>query len=595
MAKATHGYRIGRWLPAVGWLRSYQNDHLGGDLIAGTVVAIMLVPQAMAYAMLAGLPAQVGLYASILPLMLYALLGSSKTLAVGPVAIVSLLVANAIAEAGVADVATAMMMALTLAAMSGILLVALGIARLGFLVNFISHPVISGFTSGAAVVIGASQLKAALGFSIPRSANTFETLGYAASHLSATNFVTLAICLSAVALLLFWPRLIAATLKNTRLAGSLLAALGRAGPLVAVLIGTLVVTSFSLNTRAAVEIVGAIPSGLPTIALPMFDLEVWRALLGPALLIVFVGFMESVAVAKTLASKRRQKIDPNQELIALGAANLGAGATGGYPVTGGFSRSVVNFTAGANTQLAAMITAGWILLTVVLLTPLFYFLPRAVLAAVILVAVSTLIDVRALTKAWRYNKADAVALSVTFGIVLILGVEAGILIGMAISIALYLLRTSRPHIAVVGRVADTEHFRNIERHRVRTVPTILAIRVDESLYFANTRFLEDYLLAAVADAGEVEHVVLIMSAVNFVDMSALESLETLMDELRDAGVTVHLAEVKGPVMDQFERSDLLEHLAPGRVFLSTHDAIGALDLAEARVESTATTGEMGSS
>jgi len=595
VAKATRGYRIGRWLPAVGWLRSYQKEHLGGDVIAGTVVAIMLVPQAMAYAMLAGLPAQVGLYASILPLVLYALLGSSKTLAVGPVAIVSLLVANAIAEAGVADVVTAMMMALTLAAMSGILLIALGIARLGFLVNFISHPVISGFTSGAAVVIGASQLKAVLGFSIPRSANIFETLSYAASHLSATNFVTLAIGLSAVALLLCWPRLIDVALKNTRLASSLRAALGRAGPLVAVLIGTLVVTGFSLNTRAAVEIVGAIPRGLPAIALPMFDLEVWRALLGPALLVVFVGFMESVAVAKTLASKRRQKIDPNQELIALGAANLGAGATGGYPVTGGFSRSVVNFTAGANTQLAAMITAGWILMTVILLTPLFYFLPRAVLAAVILVAVSTLIDVRALTKAWRYNKADAVALSVTFGIVLILGVEAGILTGMAISIALYLLRTSRPHIAVVGRVADTEHFRNIERHRVRTVPTILAIRVDESLYFANTRFLEDYLLAAVADADEVEHVVLIMSAVNFVDMSALESLETLMDELRDAGVTVHLAEVKGPVMDQFERSDLLEHLAPGRVFLSTHDAIEALSLAEARVESTATTGEIGSS
>lgn len=569
--------RHSRLLPALGWLSRYRRADLASDAVAGTIVAIMLVPQGMAYAMLAGLPAQIGLYASIVPLVLYALFGNSRTLAVGPVAIVSLLVANAIADFGAADPSIALSVALALAMLSGIFLIALGIARLGFLVNFISHPVISGFTSAAAIVIGISQLGALLGISVPRGTNAFQSLKFVAQNLDLASIATVAIGIATIALLVFWPRAIRRLFSQGEGGPIAVTALTRAGPLIAVVVGTAIVALLSLDTSNAVAVVGNIPQGLPDLTLPSLALDTWRQLVTPALLIVFVGFMESVAVAKTLASKRRQKIDANQELIALGVANLGAGATGGYPVTGGFSRSVVNFSAGAQTPLASIITAAWVALTVVLLTPWFYFLPRAVLSAVVLVAVLTLVDSQALLKSWRYNKADAFALIVTFLTVLYAGVEVGIIAGMALSIALYLFRTSRPHIAVVGRVGTSEHFRNIRRHPVQTIPEILLIRVDESLYFANTRFLEDYLLTAVADAKAVNHVVLIMSAVNFVDSSALESLETLIEELRSAGVTLHLAEVKGPVMDQFERSDFLDHLLPGQIFLSTHEAISQLN------------------
>jgi SulP family sulfate permease len=567
--------RLVHWFPVLGWARQYQKIHLAGDLVAGTVVAIMLVPQAMAYALLAGLPAQVGLYASLFPLVLYALLGSSRTLAVGPVAIVSLMVANAIAEVGATDPVDVLIIGMTLALLSGLILIALGLARLGFFVNFVSHSVVSGFTSAAALIIGISQLKSLLGFAIPRG-NVTDTVGFAASNIANTNLTTLALGVGAILVLVSWPKLVTWFSRNDSGSSAAFTALAKAGPLIAVLGGTLLVVLFRLDSSASVAVVGTIPNGLPSLTQPTLEWALWRELLTPALLIVFIGFMESVAVAKTLASKRRQKIDANQELVALGAANIGASVTGGYPVTGGFSRSVVNFTAGANTPFASIVSASWILLTLVLLTPLFHFLPRAVLAAIILVAVATLIDVRAVSKTWRYNKADAIALAVTFVAVLLLGVEQGILSGIAISIVLFLYRTSRPHIAIVGRVGQSEHFRNIHRHTVHTDPRVLAIRVDESLYFANARYLEDYLLSAVADEAEIEHVVLIMNAVNFVDTSALESLENLIDELRDAGVTVHMAEIKGPVMDQFERSKLLDHLTPGQIFLSTHQAMQAL-------------------
>ncbi len=567
--------RLVHRIPVLGWARQYQKVQLAGDLVAGTVVAIMLVPQAMAYALLAGLPAQVGLYASVFPLVLYALLGSSRTLAVGPVAIVSLMVANAIAEVGATDPADVLIIGMTLALLSGLILIALGLARLGFLVNFISHSVISGFTSAAALIIGISQLKSVLGFAIPRS-NLADTVGFAASNIANTNITTVALGVGAILVLLGWPRLVGWFSKDQMGSNAVSTALSKAGPLVAVIGGTLLVALFRLDSAAGVAVVGTIPNGLPSLTRPSLEWALWQELLTPALLIVFIGFMESVAVAKTLASKRRQKIDANQELVALGAANIGASVTGGYPVSGGFSRSVVNFGAGANTPFASIVSASWILLTLVLLTPLFHYLPRAVLAAIILVAVATLVDVRALSKTWRYNKADAIALAATFFAVLLLGVEVGILTGIAISIALFLYRTSRPHIAIVGRVGQSEHFRNIHRHTVYTDARVLAIRVDESLYFANARFLEDYILSAVADAAEIEHVVLTMSAVNFVDTSALESLESLIDELRDVGVTVHMAEVKGPVMDQFERSELLDHLTPGQIFLSTHQAMQAL-------------------
>lgn len=565
-----------RAFPAFDWLANYQRDALAGDSIAGLVVAIMLVPQAMAYAMLAGLPPQVGLYASIVPLVIYGLLGSSRALAVGPVAIVSLMVAatlGELTEAGSADYAA---YALVLALMSGAMLFALGLLRLGFIVNFLSHPVISGFTSAAALIIAFSQLKHLLGLPIPRSHLITDTITAVAQRVSDINIATLVLASAAIALLI----------ASRAPLGKLLAALGtppwlitpatKAGPLIVVALGTLAVSMGSLAIDFGVAVVGDIPRGLPSFTVPRLDGLPWADLARAAALISLVGFLESVSVAKSLAARRRQKIDANQELIALGTANVGAAFTGGYPVTGGFSRSMVNFTAGATSGLASLITAGLVALTVLALTPLFHDLPRAVLSAIIVVAVVSLIDVRGFVHAWRYSRADGLAQAVTFFAVLGLGVEAGILVGVGLSLALHLWRTSRPHIAVVGRVGESEHFRNILRHEVRTSPRVLAVRVDESLYFANASYLQDQLAGLVADRPETEHVVLICSAVNEIDASALDSLKILLADLAASGVTLHLAEVKGPVMDRLYGTSFLKDLTPGRIFLSTHDAMRAL-------------------
>ncbi|MCX7593978.1 MAG: SulP family inorganic anion transporter, partial [Fischerella sp.] len=333
---------------------------------------------------------------------------------------------------------------------------------------------------------------------------------------------------------------------------------------------------FALHENANVNIVGAIPRGLPPFTLPTFELTLWQKLLPTALTISFVGFMESIAVAKSLASKRRQKIDANQELIGLGAANLGAAVTGGYPVTGGFSRSVVNFAAGANTGLASIVTALLIALVTLFFTPVFYFLPQTTLAAIIIVAVFGLVDVKTFRQMWRYNKADGISLLITFVAVLAVGIEFGILVGVVTSVLLFLWRTSRPHIAIVGRVGESETFRNILRYEVKTCPHVLAIRVDGSLYFANTKYLEDQLLQAIAQWPELEHLVLVCSAINFIDASALETLQNLMDELKQAGVNFYLAEVKGPVMDRLNKTDFLDRLGRDRVFLSTHQAMQVL-------------------
>ncbi len=562
-----------RYLPILAWLPGYNRQMFANDGMAGLIVAIMLVPQGMAYALLAGLPPEVGLYASIVPLIFYGLLGSSRALAVGPVAIVSLMVATTLgtlAEAGTVGYVSG---AVLLAFLSGAILLGMGLARLGFLVNFLSHPVISGFSSAAALVIGFSQLKHLLGFDIPRGHLITETIWHAITHISQTNLATFGIAAVSLAILLVWKSRLGGWMKGAGINASVTDAVSKSGPLVAVLVTTLAVWFFSLNQSAGVSIVADIPAGLPPLAMPAFDLALMQELLPAALLISLVGFLESVSVAKSLASKRRQKIDANQELVALGAANIGASFTGGFPVTGGFSRSLVNFTAGAVTPLASIITAVLVAITVLVLTPLLYFLPKATLAAIIMVAVANLIDFRIVRATWAYNRTDALSLIVTFLAVLTIGIELGIVIGAGLSIALYLYRTSRPHIAVVGRVGKTEHFRNVLRHKVHTDADILIVRVDESLYFANTAYLEDELLGHVADQPKIKHLVLIMSAVNFIDASALETLDTLIARLRDAGVTLHMAEVKGPVMDKLQLVDFEETLGDGHIYLSTHAAI----------------------
>ena len=556
-------------------LFNYQREDLPGDLLAGLIVAIMLVPQAMAYALLAGLPPQVGLYASIVPVALYGLLGSSRTLAVGPVAIVSLLVATALtplAEPGSVDY---VQLAMVLALLSGLIQAVMGLARLGFLVNFLSHPVLSGFTNGAALVIGLSQVRHLLGVSLPASENFLGAAWYTAVAIPQSNLITLAIGLGSVALLLYFKYSFADQLAAWGVAEKWRVPLAKSAPLVVVLLGTLLVWLLGLNEMANVRVVGDVPAGLPPLTAPTFDLDLWQLLLPAALAISLVGYTESISVAKSLASKRRQKVSPNRELTALGLANLGASFTGGYPVTGGISRSVVNFAAGANTGLSSIITAVLVALTLIFLMPLFYFLPQAVLAAIILVAVLGLLDLSTLRQTWAYNKADAASWAATFGAVLVISVEMGILIGVLASLGLYLWRTSRPHVAEVGRL-EGETYRNIRRHPVETFPGVAAIRIDESLYFANSRFLEDTILHLVSERSDIDHVVLIGSAINFIDASALETLEALVDRLRDAGVDFHLTDIKGPVMDRLERVGFVDHVGRDHIFLTTHEAMCAL-------------------
>lgn len=559
-------------LPAWHWLAHYPREYFVGDMLAGFIVAVMLVPQGMAYALLAGLPPEVGLYASILPLIIYGLLGSSRSLAVGPVAIVSLLVATGIAPLAEAGSGAYLQLALTLALLVGIIQALMGLVRLGFLVNFLSHPVLAGFTSAAALVIGFSQLKHLLGIPMPRL-EFFELLRYAATHLPEINWVTLAVGGGSILVLLYFKAGLGQQLHRRGLPAQWVLPVTKSAPLVIVVLGTALVWGLQLDQRAGVAIVGDVPVGLPSFTLPTVDLAVWQQLLPTALVISFVGYMESIAVAKSLASKRRQKVLANQELVALGVANLGAMLTGGYPVTGGFSRSVVNYDAGANSGLASIITAVLIALTVIFLTPVFYFLPQAVLAAIVMVAVAGLVDVKTFRHVWQYNKADAISFVVTFVAVLAVGVENGILFGVAVAMLLFIWRSSRPHVAVVGRLANSEIYRNVLRHQVQCWPEVVAVRIDESLYFANSKFLEDTVLGLIADQPEVAHLVLIGTAINFIDASALETLEGLLRQLKDAGVQLHLAAIKGPVLDRLRAIGFVDHLGDQFVHLTTHDAM----------------------
>ena len=564
---------LARYLPILSWLRSYTRATLSQDLIAAVIVTIMLIPQSLAYALLAGLPPEAGLYASILPIMLYALFGTSTVLAVGPVAVVSLMTAAAIGEVanqGTAGYATA---ALTLAGLSGAILLGLGLLRLGFLANFLSHPVIAGFINASGILIALSQLGHILG--VKTSGHTLPHLLHSLwSGLGGINLITLLIG-GAAAGFLFWVRKGLKPLLLNLGAGPRLAdVLTKAGPVAAVVVTTALVALMRLDTQG-VAIVGTVPQSLPPFTLPDTSLDLIKALLLPAILISIIGFVESISVAQTLAAKKRQRIDPNQELIGLGAANLGAAFSGGYPVTGGFSRSVVNYDAGAATPAAGAFTALGLALAALALTPLIYFLPKATLAATIIVAVLSLVDLSILKRAWAYSGADFAAILTTILLTLGFGVEIGVSAGVLLSIALHLNKTSKPHVAEVGLVPGTEHFRNIKRHSVTTCPSVVTLRVDESLYFANARFLEDYVADRITQDCAVKHVILQFTAVNEVDMSALESLEAINTRLTAMGIKLHLSEVKGPVMDRLNRSHFLQEMG-GTVYLSQYEAWQAL-------------------
>lgn len=559
--------------PMTTWLRGYDRTTLSSDLVAAVIVTVMLIPQSLAYAALAGLPPQVGLYASIAPLVLYALLGSSRVLAVGPVAVVSLMTATAIGDLAAVGTPAYWTAAITLAFLSGLMLLVMGALRLGFLAHFLSHPVTSGFITASALLIAVGQLKVVLGLDTAGD-HFFGSIWELLRQLPHSHPLTAAVGLVTLAFLAWARRGLKPLLQRLGLGPRLSDFVPKAAPIVAIAVAATLVWTGQWQDQG-VRIVGVVPQGLPPLTWPSWDLALWQQLAAPALLISIVGFVESVSVGQTLAAKRRQRIVPDRELVALGAGNLGAAFTGGFPVTGGFARSVVNFDAGAQTPAAGVFTAAGILLVVLFLTPALHYIPQAALAATIVVAVLSLADFGILRRTFAYSRADFSAVAVTLLATLAIGVEAGLVAGVVLSLLLHLYKTSRPHIAEVGLVPGTEHFRNVLRHTVRTSPQLVGLRVDESLYFANARVLEDRINSLVAERSGLRHVVLQCSAINEIDASALESLESIDHRLRDAGLALHLSEIKGPVMDRLRKTAFLEGLS-GKVYLSHFQAVAEL-------------------
>jgi len=547
--------------------------------VAAAIVSIMLIPQSLAYALLVGVPPQVGLYASMAPLVLYAVFGTSRALAVGPVAVASLMTAAAAGQVAAQGSPEFLGAAIVLSAVTGLLLIGMGILRLGFLANFLSHPVVSGFITAAAVQIAAGQLGALLGVN-SKGESLLEILHSLLPTIDKVNPSTAVIGVAAVAFLLWARRGLKPLLLRFDLGDRPADILAKVAPAIVIVVATVAAWGFDLKARS-VSVLGTVPGGLPEIALPPFDAALWSKLVVPSLLICIVGYVESISVALTLAAKRRQRVDPDQELIALGAADLGSAVSGGFPVTGALSRSVVNFDAGAQTPAAGAFTAVGVGIATLFLTPLLFFLPKAALAAIIIVAVLSLVDLGAIKHTWAYSRTDFAAMIGTIIVTWLDGVESGLVVGVGLSIFLHLYRTSRPHVAIVGQIAGTMTFRNVARHTVVTDPEILSLRVDESLYFPNARFIEDLVNDAVAASPAVRHIILECPAVNTIDASGLQSLEAINRRLADGGMQFHLSEVKGPVMDQLKRSHFLQELT-GRGHLSHFDAVASIkpDLAE---------------
>ncbi|WP_041601243.1 SulP family inorganic anion transporter [Halobacillus halophilus] len=520
------------------WLFNYEKRHLKNDFSAGLIVAIMLIPQGMAYSMLAGLPPVIGLYASTIPLIIYALLGSSKQLAVGPVAMVSLLVLSGVSTMAEPGSGEYISLVLLLSLMVGVIQLSMGLLRLGFVVNFLSHAVISGFTSAAALIIGLSQLKNLIGVDLAGQKNIFIIMSDAVTRISEINWTTFAIGIGSILLLVIFKK------KAPQFPA----------PLVVVVASTLLVYFFKLEERG-VSIIKDVPDGLPALSVPAFNMDSVMALLPIALTISFVGFMESIAVAKAIASKEKYKVDSNQELTGLGAANIVGSFFSASPVTGGFSRTAVNYQAGAKSGLASIITAVLIMITLLFFTGLFYYLPNAVLAAIIMVAVFGLINVKEAKHLFRIKKSDGWILVLTFVATLVTGIESGILIGAGAALLLFIWNSAYPHTAVLGYVQEEGVYRNVKRYPEALEHTdTLIFRMDASLYFANFAFMEEKIRNILGDRPEVTKVILDFSGVNRMDGVAVDELEKLIDEYDEAGVHIHLAQVKGPVRDLLERA-----------------------------------------
>jgi SulP family sulfate permease len=555
-----------RFIPILQWLPEYDRAYFKGDLVAGLTVGVMLIPQGMAYAMLAGLPPIYGLYASTLPLILYAIFGTSRQLAVGPVAMVALLIATGVSNMAEPGSDHFIQLAILLALMVGAIQLLLGLFRLGFMVNFLSHPVISGFTSAAALIIGFSQLKHLLGIEIQRSSHVHQILIDAFNNIDQLNLPTLLIGLAGILIILFS--------KRKKLPG----------PLLAVILGILAVYGFQLQ-EIGVKIVQEVPKGLPSFEVPIVDELAIPLLLPAALTIALVGFMESIAVAKAIQAKHKDyQIDANQELIGLGVANIVGSLFKAFPTVGGFSRTAVNDQAGANTGLASIISAVLIILTLLFLTPLFYYLPQAILASVIMVAVFGLIDYKEALHLWHTDRTDFLMLTVTFVSTLILGIEIGIAIGVILSLAMVLYRSAYPHIASLGRVPDTQYYRNVERFdEVIQRDDVLIMRFDAPLFFANSSYFQDHLNKLVQEKGKnLKLIVLNAEAISRIDSSAIHMLSDVIKYYREQGITIYFAAVIGPVRDIFYQSGLIHEIGAENLFVHVHDAVARFDQVDTR-------------
>jgi len=540
---------------------STPRSTLLANLVAGTTTAVVIIPQAMAYAMVAGVPPIHGLYASVLPLVAYALVGRSRELAVGPGALDTLLVGFALGSMAFVISENWPAYAAVLALLVGGIQLTLGLLRAGFFMNFVSAPVINGFTSAAAITIALSQLDNLLGYTCERGAGVFEMLRTAIVSVPDIHAVT-AVTGVASALALV-------ALKKWR----------RSFPraLAVVAVATVVSMAFDFESRG-VAVIGAVPAGLPGLSMPTFDAATWRQLVPTAITIAFVGYLTMISIARTFANRTGRDIDANRELVAAGAANLAAAFSRGFPVSASFSRSAVHASAGSTTPKALLVVAGWVTLTLLLLTDLLYALPTTTLAAIIITAVSGLFDAQEPRRLWRVKRADAVLLGITFVATLAFGIEDGILTGVAASVLLVLTRTTRPHTAVLGRVGDTTDYRNV-RNYPDAAPTLglLVVRIDAQFYFGNVTFLKDVLRRLERDADAPVHTVIIDAAsLNQLDSSADAALHQILDDYDQRGLRLAFATVKMPVLNVMRASGLYERLGHDRFFMNVHAAVEAL-------------------
>ena len=551
-----------QYFPILEWLPKYNSEFFKGDLIAGLTVGVMLIPQGMAYAMLAGMPPIYGLYASIIPLILYAIFGTSRQLAVGPVAMVALLIAAGVGEL-TTDTNEFIGLAILLALMVGVIQLLMGIFRLGFLVNFLSHPVIAGFTSAAALIIGFSQLKHLLGIEIPRSNHIHEIIGNAFSNVDSINYQTLTIGLVAIGLILL--------VKKVKLPIP--------GPLLAVVFGILAVWGLGWHEEG-VKIVREVPKGLPAFGIPSLNLENVKALLPIALTISFIGFMESIAVAKAIQAKHKNyQVVPNQELIALGVANIGGSFFQAFPTTGGFSRTAVNDQTGAKSGMASIFSAALIALTLLFLTPLFYYLPKAILASVIMVAVFGLIDFKEAKHLWQTDRGDFLMMLATFLGTLSLGIEEGILIGVVLSLGLIIFRTTQPHTAILGKIPGKPHYKNIDRfHHLEVRDDILVFRFDARLYFANVSFFKEKVEAEILKKGKSLKLFLLdADSMNGIDSSGVHAIKDIIEFCEDRNIQFQFVGVKGPIRDVFHRANIVEKIGDSNFFFRIQHAVDFFD------------------